>query len=100
MGKGRLRVENAANFFYIYSGASMDRNYDGSEPHINRYRVAIVPISSKSSDPPDLFLRAHESALARTFFYPNPEIQLPEPLTASCSTICGSFYCYVSTATA
>jgi hypothetical protein len=73
MGKDRLRVENVGKFFYGYSGASMDRNYGGSEPRINRYRDAIDPISSKFFSSAILFLQECESALTRTFFYPNPK---------------------------
>jgi hypothetical protein len=73
MGRDRLRVENMGKFFYGYSGASMDRNYGGSEPRINRYRAAIDPENLESSLSTSLFLQACESALARTFFYPNPK---------------------------
>jgi hypothetical protein len=73
MRRDRLRVENAGNFFYGYSGASMDRNYGGSDPRAKRYRDAIDPISSEFSSSAILFLQECESALTRTFFYPNPK---------------------------
>ena len=71
MRRDRLHVENASNFFYIYSGASMDRNYDGSDPRARRYRAAIGSISSEFFSSAILFLQECESALTRTLFYPN-----------------------------
>ena len=71
MGKDCLRVMNVGNFFYIYSGASMDRNYGGSDPRTSRYRAAIGSISSKSFLSASSFLQKCESALSCALFYPN-----------------------------
>ena len=67
--KGCCRVENTHSFFVHDRAPSMDRNWRGSTPLSNRYRIAIVrgrPDPSKLPDARAFGHRACDSFFTRT----------------------------------